>query len=227
MTWAVELRGVTKRYPTRPTPVLDDIGLLLPPGIVAWVGGSNGAGKTTLLRVLNGVVAQDSGEVRVGGRSMHEGRVAYQRALGFVPAGNAGLYARLTVRQHLDIWARVAYVPHAEHAARVDELLEGFGLADLAKVRCDRLSMGQRQRVRLALGFLGQPEVMLLDEPRNSLDVEGAAILATAVAQLTARAGTVIWCSPEQHEVPVPVDAAFWLGGGGLVPTPVLAVAAR
>ena len=221
MTWAVELRGVTKRYPSRPHPVLDGVGLALPRGVVAWVGGANGAGKTTLLRLLNGVVAEDAGIVRVHGRTFVEGRAAYQRALGFVPAGNAGLYARLTVRQHVDIWARVAFVPRREHARRVEELLADFGLLELAKARCDRISMGQRQRVRLALGFLGRPPVMLLDEPHSSLDADGAVCLAEALRRLTADGGTAIWCSPHQRDVPIPVDVALRLAAGKLLPEPV------
>jgi ABC-2 type transport system ATP-binding protein len=100
----------------------------------------------------------------------------------------------------------------------VDGALEEFALGELAGRRVDRMSMGQRQRLRLALAFLATPDVALLDEPLTSLDDEGAALLRGALAKLRARGGAVLWCSPRPEPLGGPFDAAWTLEAGKLTP---------
>jgi ABC-2 type transport system ATP-binding protein len=160
------------------------------------VGGRNGVGKTTLLRILSGILLPDDGNVRALGVDARADRRTYQRHVGFLSAGDRGLYARLAVRWQLEYWARIAFVPRAEREDVVAAAVEDFGLGPFMNRRVERLSLGQRQRVRLALAFLHEPCIALLDEPANSLDDEGVAALQKAAAAVTYRGGVVVWCSP-------------------------------
>ncbi len=190
------ISSVTKRWPRQQDPVLRDIDLELSAGELAWLTGENGAGKTTLLRIIAGLIAPDTGRVGVCGLESRSARRAYQQRIGLLTAGNSGLYARMTARQQLDYWARLALVAPRERSACVEESIERFALGALARRRMDRMSMGQRQRVRIAMTFLHRPALVLLDEPANSLDDEGCAVLLGAIEQHRRTGGSTLWCSP-------------------------------
>lgn len=213
------LRGITKRWRRHPDPVLDDIDFDLKPGELVWIGGRNGAGKTTLLRVIAGVITPDEGTVRLLGMDPEQERRLYQMRLGYLPAGNSGLIARLSTRYQLQFWAKLAFVPPSQREAAIERTLTAFSLQELASKRVDRLSMGQRQRIRVAMVFLHSPEVVLLDEPLTSLDGEGAELLAAAVREVTARGGSVVSCSPEsEDQARLEFDRRCVVDAGRLVP---------
>jgi ABC-2 type transport system ATP-binding protein len=211
------LRGVHKRWHKSQAPVLEGVDLTLDLGTSTWVGGRNGAGKTTLLRIAAGLIDPDSGRAQVWGFTAAENRSRYQRLLSLLPAGDRGLYARLTVRHQLRFWARIAMLDPAQVQAKVEETIETFELSELAERRVDRLSMGQRQRLRIAMTFLTEPEIVLLDEPLTSLDAEGAEILERAIAGLMAREGTLLWCSPSGEHLDRHFDARWVLAEGRLM----------
>ncbi|MGN6190325.1 MAG: ATP-binding cassette domain-containing protein [Conexibacter sp.] len=214
---ALELHDVVKRWPRAKAPVLDGIELELEPGEVAWIAGSNGVGKTTLLRIAAGLLAPDRGSVHVHGLSPRFERARYQRAIGLVSAGDRGLHARLTVRQDLGYWAALALLGGAAERAAVERVVAAFDLQELSGRRVDRLSMGQRQRVRVAMAFMHEPRLLLLDEPTTSLDASGRACLEAAVRERLAAGGAVLWCSPTGERPPLALDAAYALDGGRLV----------
>ena len=211
------LRGVGKRWHKKQAPVLEGVDLTLDLGTKTWVGGRNGAGKTTLLRIAAGLIDPDRGRAQVWGYTAEESRARYQRLVSFLPAGDRGLYARLTVRRQLEFWARVALIPRAEVGNRVEEAIEAFELAELADRRVDRMSMGQRQRLRIAMTFMTRPEIVLLDEPLTSLDAEGAAVLERAIEGLLARHGALLWCSPSGERLEEEFDARLLLEDGRLI----------
>jgi ABC-type multidrug transport system ATPase subunit len=188
------LTDIERSYQGRP--VLCGVSLTLHAGEVAWLGGANGAGKTTLLRVAVGLVAPDRGTVALEGLDPVRDRRAYQRRMGFLSAGDRGMYARLTVAQHLRLWSDLALVPAVHRPVLVSQITAAMGLEELLDRRVDRMSMGQRQRVRLAMTFLHEPDVVLLDEPHTSLDEEGLALLAQALEMHAADGGAALWCSP-------------------------------
>jgi len=192
----LRLDGVVKRWPKTPTPVLDGVTLHVEPGTAVEISGRNGAGKTTLLRIAGSLIVPDAGTVRIGSLDPERDRTEYQRRIGFVSAGNSGLFARLTVEHHLAYWARLALLPRTTRDDAIAAAIEQFELGELCGKRVDRLSMGQRQRLRLSLAFLHRPQVVLLDEPRTSLDDEAAALLAGAVERLTDRRGAAVVCAP-------------------------------
>jgi ABC-2 type transport system ATP-binding protein len=188
------LDGVVRRW--GPRTVLAGVDLTLPPETLAWLGGPNGAGKTTLLRVVCGLISPHAGTVSLGGLDPERDRREYQSRIGYVPAGNGALYARLSVVENLAFWAGLALLPRARRDQAVERSVARFGLQELASRRVDRLSMGQRQRVRLAAAFLHEPELVLLDEPHTSLDSDGIDVLRAALHEVRDRGGSVIWCSP-------------------------------
>ncbi len=196
--------------------VLDEMTLELPGGTLTWLAGANGAGKTTLLRIAAGLVAPDVGHVSFDGLHPRKDRRAFQRRLGFLSAGDRGIYARLTVYHHLCLWARLALMPQNEIDGAIERVVTRVGLEDLLPYRVDRMSMGQRQRLRLAMTFLHSPDLVLLDEPLTSLDENGAAVLRGCIAEVLDRAGVVVWCSPGTDREYAPFDRQYWLQDGRL-----------
>lgn len=211
------LTAVSKRWHKSQDPVLEGVDLMLDLGTKTWLGGRNGAGKTTLMRIAAGLIHPDRGRAQVWGRSAAENHARYHRLVSFLPAGDRGLYARLTVRRQLAFWARIAMLPSAGAGARVEQTIAAFELEELADRRVDRLSMGQRQRLRIAMTFMTEPEVVLLDEPLTSLDAEGAIVLDRAIEELIARDGALLWCSPSGESLSHEFDERWLLQEGKLV----------
>jgi ABC-type multidrug transport system ATPase subunit len=196
----LQLRHLTQRWRGAPAPVLDDLDLDLAPGTCSWIVGRNGVGKTTLLRIAAGLLGAQRGQVRAFGLDPQRDRGAYQRTVALLAAGDRGLYARLTVRAQLEFCGRVALLPQSEFARAVERTIERFGLGLLSANRVDRMSTGQRQRLRLAMTFLPSPRLVLLDEPLASLDADGARMLDAVLEEHCARGGSALWCSPQAQE---------------------------
>ena len=175
----------------------------MPARSLALVEGPNGCGKTTLLRILAGMLDADSGTVRVAGLEQATNGPEFRRRLGVASAGNVGLYARLGVRAHLDFFARIAFVGPHDRPARIEAAMTRFALHELGRQRVDRLSMGQRQRVRLAAAFLHEPDLVLLDEPATSLDERGVGMLTAAIAAQLADGKSALWFGPTGTPLPI------------------------
>jgi ABC-2 type transport system ATP-binding protein len=214
----LRLSGIVKRWRTLEHPVLDEVDLELSEGEAIHISGRNGVGKTTLLRIVSGLITPDEGDVSLAGMHPDRDRVAYQQQVAFLPAGDRGLYPRLSVRRHLDFWSRLGFVPRGQRRALVEHALERFELLEIAKRRADRLSMGQRQRVRMAGLLLHDPRVVMLDEPLNSLDDEGIALTVSVLRDFIARQGVVIWCSPAGERAGLDFDRVYTLEHGKLLP---------
>lgn len=213
----LSLRGVSKAWDKGRVPVLNRVDLDLDVGDRVRIAGRNGVGKTTLMRIAAGLIDPDRGEATVWGASAAERPERYQRLVSFLPAGDRGLYARLSVRRQLKFWARIAMVPRREVPARVEEAIEIFNLRELADRRVDRMSMGQRQRLRIAMTFMPHPDVVLLDEPLTSLDGEGAEILYAAIERMLDQGGALLWCSPAGERLEYEFDRTYMLDEGKLV----------
>ena len=211
------LRGLSKRWGKPGLAVLAGLDLELEPGTLTWVGGRNGAGKTTMLRVAAGLIEPDSGSASVWGLTTRRDRTHYQQLVSFLPAGDRGLYARLTVRRQLEFWARISMLQPRSVGALVEATISEFALDELATHRVDRMSMGQRQRLRIAMTFMTGARVVLLDEPLTSLDAEGAALVLGAVKRVRDGGGAVLWCSPTGEQPAVALDGAWVLENGRLV----------
>ncbi len=182
---ALRAEGLRKRYGRRAA--LEDVSFEAARGELLAVVGPNGAGKTTLLQILAGVLAPDAGRVAAGGRRP-----------GWVPQQSA-VYSRLSVEQNLRLFARLERV--ADVRGAVARMLDQTGLRDRARDPVGRLSGGNRQRVNIAVGLLGDPDVLLLDEPSTSLDPRQREVLWSFVGELAAAGTTVIYTTHDVAEV--------------------------
>lgn len=205
-----------KHWRGRPVPTLAGLELQMRPGEVVSVKGRNGAGKTTLLRIIGGLVSPDRGRVALDGMALGTRRRAYQRQIGLLTPGDRGLYARVTVARHLDLWARLALLDADARVAAVRSAYTRFDLDDIGDLRVDQLSMGQRQRVRLALVFLHAPRLVLLDEPATSLDTEALALVRAAVDDLARRGGMCLAVVPDGADTGLEVGRELVLRDGRL-----------
>ena len=171
MTKGLRARGLHKRF--RGSVALDGVDLDVAAGTLVALTGSNGAGKTTTLRVFATLLRPDAGEATVAGYDVVRNGPAVRRAIGAAFVNERSLYWRLTAHQNLDFFAKTAAVPRNERANRARAGLEALGIADIADRSVAGWSAGQRQRLILARAALGEPRVLLLDEPMRGLDDEG------------------------------------------------------
>jgi heme exporter protein A len=182
---AVSAGALVCRYGVRP--VLRGIDLELARGESLAVLGANGAGKTTLLRVLAGLLRPRSGEVRILGEPL-PGTPSLRSRVGLV-MHEGGFYADLSARENLMFFAAIAGLPRGAREARVVLALEEVDLGAAADRRAGEFSRGMKQRLAIARALLGDPELLLLDEPFSGLDRQGARGISELLAARRA-AGT-------------------------------------
>ncbi|HVA04328.1 MAG TPA: ATP-binding cassette domain-containing protein [Acidimicrobiales bacterium] len=181
------------------------------PGTVTGFLGPNGAGKTTTLRMLLGLVAPTSGRALVNGRNYRD-LVAPTATVGGVLEAS-GFHPARTARNHLRIVARVAGIT----PGRVDEVLELVGLGSDGDRKVGGFSLGMRQRLELARALLGDPEVLILDEPANGLDPQGIAWMRGFLRWYASQGRVVLVSSHLLGEAAQTVDRVIILAGGRLV----------
>jgi ABC-2 type transport system ATP-binding protein len=205
----IEARGLTKYYGS--IAAVSDLSFSVEPGSVTGFLGPNGAGKTTTLRMLLGLVAPTSGLATISGQRYsdlpHPSHQvgAMLEVHGFHPGRRA--------RDHLRALACAADLP----SGRVEEVLTLVGLGELGGQRLRRYSLGMHQRLALAGALLGDPEVLILDEPANGLDPAGVAWLRAFLRRFADGGGTVLVSSHVLAEVDQVADATVILDGGRLV----------
>jgi ABC-type multidrug transport system ATPase subunit len=196
---ALTARGITRRLQGRL--ILDGVDLDVAPGERVAILGPNGAGKTTLLEVLAGVQPAQGGTVDPG-----------PEALGWVPQRPA-LYERLTVEENLRLFA--GFAPgHVEAAEATERALHFADLGQRANQRLDRLSGGWRQRVSLAIGLIGRPQCLLLDEPHTALDPPQRLALWSLIDRLAEQGTGVVITTHELHSAERHADRVVVLAAG-------------
>ncbi len=205
----VEVVGLSKSFGS--VRAVDDLSFTVQPGRVTGFLGPNGAGKTTTLRLLLGLAAPDAGTATIGGRSY----VELDRPTRVVGASleAASFHPGRTARDHLRVYAPQV----GADDARCDEVLALVGLSEAAHRRAGGFSMGMRQRLALAATLLGDPQVLLLDEPANGLDPEGIAWLRQFMRYLAGQGRTVLVSSHVLSEVEQTVDDVVIISRGRLV----------
>jgi ABC-2 type transport system ATP-binding protein len=204
----VAVRHLSKRFGS--VQAVDNLTFAVPAGRITGFLGPNGAGKTTTLRVLVGLVRPGGGEALIGDRAYGE-LPEPRRAVGAVLEAT-GAHPGRTARDHLRVLAGATGV----RAGRIDEVLELVDLSDAAGRRVGGFSLGMRQRLGLAGALLGDPEVLLLDEPANGLDPEGIAWLRGLLRRFAAEGRTVLISSHVLSEIAQTVDRVVIIGDGRL-----------
>ena len=206
---AIEVHELTKRY--GPVLAVDRLSFSVGAGRVTGFLGPNGAGKTTTLRILLGLVHPNAGTAAVNGLAYADLPDPARRVGAVLEA--ASFHPGRRAREHLRILATAAGLP----LARVDETLERVGLAGAAHRRVGGFSLGMRQRLGLAAALLGDPAILVLDEPTNGLDPDGVRWLRTLLRGLAAEGRTVLVSSHLLSEVAQTVADVVIIAGGRLV----------
>jgi ribosome-dependent ATPase len=164
---AIAARGLTRRFDD--FVAVDHVDLTIERGEIFGFLGSNGCGKTTTMKMLTGLLPVSEGEALLFGRSVDAANVDTRRRVGYM-SQSFSLYGELTVRQNLELHARLFQIPAGRGKTRIATLVESFHLAGLLDERSDRLPLGIRQRLSLAVAVIHEPEVLILDEPTSGVD---------------------------------------------------------
>jgi len=215
MSSTISFQNLTKRY--GPVLAVDDLSFDVGPGQVTGFLGPNGSGKTTTLRVLLGLAAPTAGTATIGGLAYHQ-LPDPLRQVGAALDSNT-FHPGRSAAQHLRILATVTGLP----GRRVDEVLGLVGLSDVAGRAVGGFSLGMRQRLSLAGALLGDPGVLVFDEPLNGLDPDGIRWLRGLLRMLAAQNRTVFLSSHLLSEVAQTVDDVVVLARGRLVTHTTLA----
>ncbi len=197
MTATVQAAGVSLRFGR--TTALDDVSFALHDGVTGLLG-PNGAGKTTLLRILATAIGADAGQLRILGADPREpaGRLAIRRRLGYLPQ-HPGFHQHFTAFEFVDYIAILKEIVYGRHE-EVRRVLHAVGLDDRRGTRLKALSGGMRQRVALAAALLGDPALVILDEPTVGLDPEQRLRFRELVAQ-TGEGRTVLLSTHQTEDV--------------------------
>ena len=164
---AIEAEHLTKRYGD--FTAVDDVSFRIAPGEIFGFLGSNGCGKTTTMKMLTGLLDATEGRVKLFGREVDPRDIQIRRRVGYMSQAFS-LYSELTVRQNLELHARLFSLPAAGIPARVDDVARQFELVEQMEALPDELPLGIRQRLSLAVAMIHSPDILILDEPTSGVD---------------------------------------------------------
>ena len=164
---AIEAKGLTMRFGD--FTAVDHVDFRIERGEIFGFLGSNGCGKSTTMKMLTGLLPASEGEAWLFGKEVDSRDIAIRRRVGYMSQAFS-LYSELTVRQNLELHAKLFHVAAAEIPGRTDEMATRFGLSDIMDALPDALPLGQRQRLSLAVAMIHNPEMLILDEPTSGVD---------------------------------------------------------
>lgn len=205
----ISVQGLTKTYGE--TRAVDDLAFDVQPGRVTGFLGPNGAGKSTTMRLLLGLERPTEGSVTIDGQHYRDIRRPLFKVGALLDA--KAFHTDRTAYQHLRCLALSNHIPRH----RVDEVLDQVGLSDVAGRRAGTFSLGMAQRLGIAAALLGDPPVLLFDEPVNGLDPEGIHWARTFMRQLAAEGRTVFVSSHLMSEMALTADHLIVIGRGHLI----------
>lgn len=211
----IEIAGLTKLYGTHRA--VDDLTFTVEPGVVTGFLGPNGAGKTTTMRLVLGLDRPKAGTATIGGKPYRELRDPLRTVGALLDARQA--HPNRSARNHLRWIAASNRIP----ATRVDEVLEAVGLESVSDRTAGTLSLGMSQRLGIAAALLGDPPVLLFDEPVNGLDPEGIHWVRTLMRGLAAEGRTVFVSSHLLAEMSNTADRLVVIGQGKLIASTTVA----
>src|SRR5262250_587898 len=189
---AIEAQGLTQRFGT--FTAVDHVNFRIERGEIFGFLGSNGCGKTTTMKMLTGLLPPTEGTALLFGQPVKGGDLETRRRVGFMSQAFS-LYTELTVRQNLALHARLFDFPRAEARARVEEMIQRFGLHSSADTLAQHLPLGIRQRLSLAVAVIHDPEILILDEPTSGVDPVARDRFWELLGELARRDGVTIFVS--------------------------------
>jgi ABC-2 type transport system ATP-binding protein len=213
------LRRVFNSRKGEPRVALHGLDLTIESGEVHGLLGPNGAGKTTLCKILSTVLLPTSGTASVAGHDVVDRADQVRRSVGIVFGGERGLYTRLTARQNLMYWSALYRQSTRDGRRRVPALLERVGLKDRADERVETFSRGMKQRLHLARGLIGDPLVVILDEPTVGMDPVATREFRTLVGELRAERRTILITTHDMAEAEAVCDRVSLIDDGKLITT--------
>jgi len=213
MTAMIEVTGLTKRY--RDRVAVDDLTFSVPEGEILGFLGPNGAGKSTTMKILTGYLPATSGTVKVAGFDVFEEPYEVKRRIGY-PAGDAPLYPEMTVKAYLRFVASIKGVRRGQMATELERVAHATGVAEVMERLIQNLSKGYRQRVGIAQALLGNPPVLILDEPTEGLDPSQRAEVRQLIKGLAGQ-HTVILSTHLLSEVTVTCERVLIINQGRMV----------
>ena len=163
----IDAKGLTRRFGD--FVAVDHVSLTIERGEIFGFLGSNGCGKSTTMKMLTGLLPPTEGSATLFGQSVEAGSIEVRKSLGYMTQAFS-LYEELTVRQNLVLDARLYHIPPDKAKARIDELVEKFGLGPYLDALAGALPLGLRQRLSLAVAVLHEPQMLILDEPTSGVD---------------------------------------------------------
>ena len=198
---ALSLANITKSWPDKNEPALRDLNLDIRRGRILGLLGPNGAGKTTLLSVLMGLTPADKGDIRLNGEALDRQRRALRQIAGLVPQ-HIALYPNLTGRENLRFFAGLLWSETDKRHRAMDRCSAIADLGENLDRRVERYSGGQQRRLNLAVGLLGEPALLFLDEPTVGIDPQSRNFILEAIRRLREKEGlTVIYTTHYMEEV--------------------------
>lgn len=209
----IELKNVTKKYGD--FTAVDNISFKINEGEIVGLLGPNGAGKSTTMNMITGFIEQSEGEIIVDGYNMLKKAKKAKKEIGYMPEG-VPLYTDLTVKEFVNYMAELKKVDRKVRKEKVNKIIESAGLKDVEKKLIKNLSRGYKQRTSLAGALVGEPKILILDEPTVGLDPKQITEIRSLIKEL-GKTHTVILCSHILSEVSQICDKVIIINKGKIV----------
>jgi len=212
----INIENVSKTYRGNETPAVNNFSIEVMQGEIFGLLGPNGAGKSTLLNMLSGLLAFDAGKITICGRKLPQQIDEIKPLIGVVPQEIA-LYPALTAVENLKIFGGLYGIKRKELKQQIDRLLAYFGLEQSKNRQIKKYSGGMKRRINLIAGLLHNPEILFLDEPTVSVDVQSKTLILENLKEINARGTTIIYTSHFMEEAEMLCSRVAFIDEGKLI----------
>ncbi len=203
----IEIKNLTKNI--KDNAILDDITISLEKSKIYGFVGINGSGKTMLLRAISGLITASSGTIYVDGQKIEKG--SHPKSIGLL-IENADLWADLTAVENLKILNKMSKKKISDK--EIADLLIRVGLDSKSKKTYKSFSLGMKQKLRIAQAFMGEPELLILDEPNNALDENSVETLRQMILEIKSKGSTVLLASHSNVDIEILCDEIIFIENG-------------